>query len=82
MKKLITMSLLCISLHSIGQKITVDKDGNYHAAVKPADKPTGKTYTDDKGVVYDIYATSKNKIYVIRKSKSTGKEYKCYLKIN
>jgi hypothetical protein len=76
------MFLLCISLHSIGQKVTVDKDGNYHAASKPADKPTGKVFIDENGEKHPIYANSKDKLYYIRKSKTTGKEYKAYLKLD
>ena len=51
MKKVITMFLLCISLHSIGQKVTVDKDGNYHS-IKIEDKKSDKVYIDDKGESY------------------------------
>lgn len=47
MKKVITMFFLCISLHSIGQKVTVDKDGNYHS-IKIEDKKSDKVYIDDK----------------------------------
>jgi hypothetical protein len=78
-KKLITVFLLCISLHSIGQKVTVDKDGNYHS-IKVEDKKTDKVYIDDKGESYPVYVNSKSKPYIIRKSKKTGKEYKSYLK--
>jgi ribosomal protein L31 len=84
MNKAITMFLLCvcISLHSVGQKVTVDKDGNYHAPVKPADKKTGKVYIDEDSVNHPIYISGKNKLYYIRKSKTSGKEYKVYLKID
>lgn len=82
MKKVITMFLLCISLHSIGQKVTVDKDGNYHASVRPADKKTDKVYIDEDSTSHPIYVSSKNKLYYIRKSKTSGKEYKVYLKID
>ena len=75
------MFLLCISLHSIGQKASVDKDGNYHAIGKVADKKTDKLYIDDKGESYPVYINSKNKPYIIRKSKKTGTEYKSYLKL-
>ena len=74
------MFLLCTSLHSIGQKVTVDKDGNYHSVAKAEDKKTDKLYIDDKGESYPVYLNSKNKPYIIRKSKKTGKEYKSYLK--
>lgn len=81
MKKVITMFFLCISLHSIGQKVTVDKDGNYHS-IKIEDKKSDKVYIDDKGESYPVYINSKNKPYIIRKSKKTGTEYKSYLKTN
>lgn len=82
MKKLLFLLSICIlSIHIKAQKISVDKDGNYHAT-KHADINTGKTYTDDSGKVYIVYANTKNKLYIIRKSKKTGKEYKSYLKTN
>lgn len=81
MKKLIPFFLVLITLQGVAQKATVDKNGNYHS-VSIADINTGKSYTDDSGHVYTVYANAKNKLYIIRKSKKTGKEYKSYLKIN
>lgn len=40
---------------------------------------TGCTWTDSKGVKYDIYMSSKGRCYVYKTSKKTGKEYKYYL---
>ena len=78
--------LLCLvatlSTSCNAQKVSVDKDGNYHPlSSKAQDKPTGKVFIDDKGVSYPVYLNSKNKPYIIRKSKKTGKEYKAYLKV-
>lgn len=81
MKKLITLFLVCISLHGVAQKVTVDKDGNYHSLAKAEDKKTDKLYIDKDGTKYPVYLNSKNKPYIIRKSKKTGKEYKAYLKL-
>ena len=81
MKKLITfVLLLSVSLYSVGQKVTLDSQGNYRPVVKPADKATGKMFIDSKGVSYPIYLNSKNMMYILRKSKKTGTEYKYYLK--
>jgi hypothetical protein len=79
LKKLILFFLVCISLHGTAQKVSVDKDGNYHS-IKVEDKKTDKLYIDDKGESYPVYLNSKSKPYIIRKSKKTGKEYKSYLK--
>jgi len=79
-KKLVSIFLLCISLHSVGQKVVVDSQGNYRPISKPADKATGKMFIDSKGVSYPIYLNSKNMMYILRKSKKTGVEYKYYLK--
>lgn len=65
--------------------VTTNAQGNYVAVsnqkVKTPDKDTGKTYTDSKGVVYKVYITSTNRLYILRKSKKTGKEYKQYLDV-
>jgi hypothetical protein len=83
-KKLVSIFLLCVSLHSVGQKVSVDSQGNYRPInkVKPADKATGKMFIDSKGVSYPIYLNSKNMMYILRKSKKTGVEYKSYLKLS
>lgn len=80
MKKLITMLFLCISLHSIGQKVTIDQDGNYHLIAKAENKATDKIFITADGEKHPVYLNSKNKPYILRKSKKTGKEYKSYLK--
>jgi len=77
----ILLMVLMTNLSFCQTKIVKDSSGNYHAALKLEDKKTGHTYTDDKGVVYDIYVTSKGKYYINRKSKKTGKQYKSYLTI-
>lgn len=83
MKKLFFLAVLAATMSCNGQtKVKVDSEGNYiSTSDKKPDVKTGKTYTDDKGVVYDVYLNSKSKPYVIRKSKKTGKEYKQYLKL-
>ena len=82
MKKLIVILLLCISIQGISQKVSVDKDGNYHPLAKLENKKTDKLYIDKDGTKYPVYINSKNKPYIIRKSKKTGKEYKAYLKLD
>lgn len=58
--------------------IKIDSNGNYIQTVTPA-KPTGKYFFDKDGNKYPIYITAKSKVYVVRISKNTGKEYKQYL---
>ena len=81
--KTVALSLLffIIGYTGIAQKVKVNTDGNYYAP-KQSDINTGKTFTDDSGKVYIVYANSKNKLYIIRRSKKTNKEYKSYLKVN
>ena len=43
------------------------------------DEKTGFTWKDSKGVVYDIYISSKNSCYILKTSKKTGKQYRQYL---
>jgi hypothetical protein len=85
MKKYILGFLLTVVFNSSYSQVnaTVNSSGNYQAVVKAAkaDKDTGKTYTDVKGNVFKVYVTEKGKLYIIRKSKKTGKEYKQYLTV-
>lgn len=79
---------ILLSLSSCAQS-TVKKDdkGNYIAVsskkVGVAAKPvaTGQTYTDSKGIVYPVFITSGKKLYIVRVSSKTKKEYKQYLKV-
>lgn len=86
MRLIIIAVIACIaSYHACGQTIRKDAQGNYHA-VKDSSKsvaiPTGKTYTDSKGVVYPVFKTSKGKLFVEKTSGKTGKKYRYYLKLN
>lgn len=85
MKKLTLMFVIAIcSLTSYSQNAKLDATGNYVAIVKAKEteeaKPMGKTFTDAKGIVYPIYLTKSNKLFIKRTSK-TGKEYNQYLKL-
>lgn len=85
MKRILSLitALCLISVCSYGQTAKVDKNGNYVAvqATKKEAKPTGKTFTDSKGVVLPVFASANGKLFVMRKSEKTGKEYKSYLKL-
>lgn len=77
--------ILILSLPAMGQAQTavkMDKNGNYIAAIDTTTtgKPTGKTYTDAKGVTYPVYVSVNGKLYVNRISKA-GNPYKQYLKL-
>ena len=78
-------AILSLNFGLNAQTVQKTKDGNYIAVVasKMAEKPkdTGKTYTDGKGQVFNVYVSSKGKLFVIRVSKNTGKEYRQYLKL-
>jgi hypothetical protein len=91
MKNFIMLVVLLILSLGVQAQVTVtkDKDGNYTAKSRPASsdstktdtgKPTGKTYTDSKGVKYPVLLSPTGKLYVMRTSAKTGNKYKQYLK--
>ena len=67
-------------------KVTKDANGNYvvlkSAKKESSDKKTGKTFTNAKGDTFDVWESEKGKLYVIRTSKESGKEYRQYLKVD
>lgn len=65
------------------QTVIATKDGNYISViVKDQPVNTGKTFTDTKNnIVYPIYLNKKGKMFIYKKSKKTGKEFKSYLKL-
>lgn len=68
------------------QSIKQDARGNYYAVSAAKDtattyKATGKTFTTSKGETFPVYESKNGKLFVIRTSKETGKQYKQYLKI-
>lgn len=82
MKKLILYALLALSFATLAQNTIKQPDGNYQQVQKKASdyKPEGAIYTDKDGVKYPVYRTSNNKLFILRKSKKSGKEYRYYLK--
>jgi hypothetical protein len=81
-KLLVILTVICTSFTAYSQNVRQDAQGNYIAATATGDstsaKPTGKTYTDTKGIVYPVYVSKKGKLFVIRVSK-TGIRYNYYL---
>ena len=84
MKTLILIVLVCLFTSlSAQQKVKTDSKGNYIVTtqtVKGSDQKTGKTFTDSKGIVYQVYKSVRGNLYYLKTSK-TGKEYKVYIKI-
>jgi hypothetical protein len=85
MKKLIILAAILISVNGLkAQNATTTQDGNYIALnslkSKEASKETGKTFTDNKGIVYSVYESTRGKLFYNRISKA-GNEYKVYLKL-
>lgn len=78
---ILLFTILCLNLQA--QKVKQDANGNYIAVksdkAKKAPVSTGKTYTDSKGRTYPVFSNDKGRIFVLRTSKNTGKEYKQYL---
>ena len=68
------------------QTYTKDAQGNYTQVKsdttkgKTSAKPTGKTFTDLKGVRYPIFISKNGKLFYIRVAKTSGKPYNVYIK--
>jgi hypothetical protein len=60
-----------------------DADGNFTQVSKSKEAPvkTGHWYKDSKGRKYDVYMNAKGRLFVIKTSAKTGKEYRYYLPI-
>lgn len=78
MKSLLTTLAILICLTASAQTVK-DSSGNYHAQRSETAKPTGKTFTDSKGVVYPLLISARGKLFYLRTSK-TGNIYKVYIK--
>lgn len=87
MKKLILLVFLFLGGIGYSQTVKQDASGNYisvkkdKAEKKSEAKETGKTYTDAKGDKYPVYISKNNKLFIIKTSKKTGKNYNYYLKV-
>lgn len=81
---LFLLLLLVTTTSCSAQKVRQDSSGNYVAATNKDTtqfKATGKTYRDPKDKVYPVYVSEKGKLFYIRTSNNTGKQYKQYLKL-
>jgi hypothetical protein len=65
------------------QTIRRDAEGNYVQVPKSKAEPkrTGHWYKDSKGKTWDVYVTEKGRLFVIKTSAKTGKEYRYYLPV-
>jgi hypothetical protein len=87
MKKLLFMLSLVLAVSvSTAQNAQELPDGNYGIVTKSIKDtalliPTGKTFTDKNGTVYPVYTSKHKKLFILRVSKNTGKEYPYYLKL-
>lgn len=84
MKKLFLSVLVALSIFSASaQQFSFDREGNNFTAVSTTSRASADIKTpytwEIKGVKYPIYLTKRNKCYIKRVSKNTGKEYKQYL---
>lgn len=75
---------LAISSGVKAQNAKKDETGNYVAIAKVHEKdegkPTGKTFTDGKGLKYPVMESKTGKLFYIRMSKA-GSPYRVYLKL-
>lgn len=85
-KLLLILTLIAACLTTYSQNTVKNKDGNY-SAIKTTTtgttgaKPTGKTYTDSKGVIYPVLISKNGKLFIIRTSKA-GNKYNFYLQVD
>lgn len=80
MKKLfILLTLSIISLSCFPVTTVIDKQGNIVEVMEKKDSLTGKYYITSDKKKYPIYKSKRGKLYIIRVSKNSGKEYKYYL---
>lgn len=75
---LLAILFLC-AVSGNAQNVRQDKDGNY-VSLK-AGKPTGRTFTDENGKVYEVFITGEQKLYVMKLRKKTNEPYRSYLKL-
>jgi len=80
-KTLVVLMLLTAGVQA--QTIKRDAEGNYIQVSKGKEEPkkTGHWYKDSKGRKYDVYMNAKGRLFVIKTSAKTGKEYRYYLPI-
>ena len=85
MKQLLLITFLVFCGITVQAQINVTQtdSGNYEQIKKihAQLQPTARTFTDLKGNVYPVYKSASGKLFVIRTSKKTGKQYKSYLKL-
>jgi len=85
MKRIIILAaILSLNFGLNAQTVQKTKDGNYIAVSKPGiddkAKDTGRTFTDQKGAIFNVYISKNGKLFIIRTSKN-GTVYKQYLKV-
>lgn len=86
MKKLLFLLIMMVcsstGVVTFGQQ-TIVLDGKTFVVQNPAGTPkdskTEYVFKDAKGVSYPIYLSKGGNAYIIKISKKTGKEYKCYI---
>lgn len=89
MKRITSLLLMaCLSFFGAAQTtVKMDADSNYYVSIDTIDIVihtitfTGVYYKDKKDNVFPIYVTDRQKYFIYRVSRKTGKEYKQYLKI-
>jgi hypothetical protein len=83
----ILIALFSFTFEAGAQTVTIDKAGNYRQISASNDttgakyRDTGKTFTTAKGEKFPVMISSRGKLFVIRTSKTTGNQYRQYLKL-
>lgn len=83
-KTIFSIALILSSLSLYSQKSVIIKDsaGNYYQTKELVrDSLTNQYFTSADGERYQLFQTKTGRLYCIRTSKNTGKEYRFYLPI-
>lgn len=88
---LITMLFICSLNAQVSTAVKQDTQGNYvemktikaqatEASLTAKAQKTSATFTDQQGTKFPVYLSASGKAFIVRKAKTSGNFYRCYLK--
>lgn len=82
-RMVVCIAMVLMASGAYSQEVRRDANGNYIQVGKAKSEPkkTGHWYKDSKGKMWDVYVTEKGRLFVIKTSAKTGKEYRYYLPV-
>lgn len=87
MKSILFITLILLSITGYTQSVKQLPNGNYEFITKAKDSTTlkwsGHTIVDTDGTTKQVYVSPRaGKLYILRTSKKSGREYHYYLPVN